>query len=73
MNAVALIEMIQPLGGAADDLEDNGDRAFFAVEIGDGERDAFARFVYAQDDELTRLRLFGDEGGAHFHQRDGGD
>ena len=72
VNILALVEVVEPLRRSADDLEDDGNGALFPVEIGDREGDALPFLVHAQDDELPRLCLSGDEGRIHFHQRDGG-
>ncbi len=57
MQAVALVQLAERLRGRADLLEDDGDRAVFAVKIRDGERNALALCADTQDDELTRLCL----------------
>jgi hypothetical protein len=49
-------DLLHLLGGLADRLDHERDRAAFAVEVGDRERDPLARFVAHRDDELTRLR-----------------
>ena len=70
VDILAFVQVIEALGGTADDLENDGDGAPFSVEIGDREGDALPFFIDAQDDELPRLRLAGDEGRLHFHERD---
>ena len=57
MQTVALVQRAERLCGCADLLEDDGDRAVFAVKIRDGERNALALCADTQDDELTRLGL----------------
>ena len=71
MQAVALREAVQPLGGCADDLEHNRHAPRRAVEIGNGERDALAVRVGTQDDELSRLCLFRNRGRMNAHERYG--
>ena len=57
VQAVALVQRAERLRGRADLLEDDGDRAVFAVKIRDGERNSLALCADTQDDELTRLGL----------------
>ncbi len=64
MQAVALVQRAERLRGRADLLEDDGDRAVFAVKIRDGERNSLALCADTQDDELTRLGLCGATCGA---------
>ena len=67
--AVALPEGVQQLGGGADDLKDDRHGALFAVIVRDGQRHPLPPLVDAEDDELARLRLFGDVRGLDLHQR----
>ena len=71
MNILPFAEMVQPFRGAAHDLKDDGNGALIPVEIGHGEGDALTLFIDAQNDELPRFRLAGNEGRIHFHQRHG--
>ena len=68
MQAVALLQMIQLFGGSADNLEYNGDCAAFTVVVRYCQGNPFAVFVYAEDDELTRLRFFGNQRSLDVHE-----
>ena len=68
VQAVALIEQAERHGSRADLLEDDRDRPLFTVEIRDGERDALAVRVHAQDDELAGLSLAGHVRRIDHHQ-----
>ena len=59
-NAVAGFERVEKIGGLADRLHDNVDRAFFRVGALDGERNALACVVDPDDDELPRPLLARD-------------
>nr|DAY59144.1 MAG TPA: hypothetical protein [Caudoviricetes sp.] len=72
LERVALLQMVQLFRGGAHDLENNGHSARFPIEIRHGQGNAFPFLVHSQDDELTRLRLTGDEGGLDLHPGDGG-
>ena len=72
MNIFSRVFRIQLFGGCADDLEYDFDRTFPFIEARNSERNSFAVFGYAEYDELTRSRLFGDERGFDFHLRDSG-
>jgi hypothetical protein len=50
-------------GGEADFLENEGDGALVGVPCDEGEGDAFAVFVYAEDDELSGFGFLGYVGG----------
>ena len=68
-NGVAGFELREVFRRFADRLNDDRNAAFFAVVIGDGEGDAFAELVDAQDDELPRFRFFSDGRREDFHQK----
>ena len=72
VNIVALIQRAQSVGGEANLLEDDGDGACFLVGAGNGQGDSLTHLVNPEDDELTCLSLFGNEGGLNIHQGDGG-
>src|SRR5262249_3901710 len=57
---VAGAEQVHEPGRLADPLDDEGDRAALGVAVGDGQGDAFAARVDADDDELAGLALAGD-------------
>src|SRR5450759_1517538 len=57
---VAFAQCLQMARRRADRLDDDGDGARLAVEIGDGERDPLPLFVDHQDDELSWLAGCGD-------------
>jgi hypothetical protein len=56
------------LGGLADRLDDERDRAALAVVVGDRERDPFAVLVQHDDDELPRTRSARQQRMAHLEQ-----
>src|SRR5699024_10339795 len=62
MDFVAHLQGVQLHGGVAHDLEDDVHRAGLPVVAGDGQGDALALLQRADDDELARLRLLGDQG-----------
>ena len=63
-NIVTDFELGKFGGGLANRLENQGDRAFSRVGIGDGERHAFAVIlVRLEDDKLAGLTLLGDQRG----------
>ena len=72
LNELAFLLMVERLGRRADDLEDDGHGALFAVKIRDGQRDAFPGRVHTENDELARLSLFGHERRFDLHERNGG-
>ena len=55
---------------SADGLRYDGDAALFGVEVGDRERNAFAVFIGADDDELSRPGRACDARCEDFHQPD---
>jgi len=59
--ALALLLLLQLIGRRADDLIDDADRAGPAAAVCDRQRNALAVRIDAQDDELPRLRLGGDQ------------
>ena len=62
MDFVTHLQGVQLHGGVAHDLEDDVHRAGLPVVAGDGQGDALALLQRADDDELARLRLLGDQG-----------
>ena len=72
VDAVAHVQAVQLHGGAADDLEDDLHGTGLAVVTGDREGDALAVLKRADNDELTRLCLFGDQRGFNDHLCHGG-
>ena len=68
MQAVALVQLAERLGGRADFLKNDGDGALFTVKIRDSQRNALAFCADTQDDELTRLCLAGNVRGLDHHQ-----
>ena len=67
---VALVQRIELHGRVANFLEDDGDSALLAVVTGNGQRDAFAFLINAEDDELARQRLARYQRRFDFHERD---
>ena len=72
LNEVALVLVVEQFSGSADDLENYLDGAFFLVTARDGKGNSFSVLIDAQDDELSRLRLPGDERSLYVHHGDGG-
>ena len=60
--AVAFLHVAQLHRGGTHSLHNDGDRALFGVIGVDGNGDALAVFIRPQDDKLTGLSLFGNEG-----------
>ena len=58
-------------GGGADDLDDDADGALLTIIIVDGQGDALAVLIHAQDDELAGLGLLGDHGSFDLKENDG--
>jgi hypothetical protein len=56
-DVVSLLQLFEHGRGLAEDEVDDGDGALVPVGVGDGQGDAFALGVHAQDDEVPRLRL----------------
>ncbi len=50
-------------GSTANSLHDASNLAFIAIAVRDGDGDALAVLVHAQDDKLSRLVLAGNERG----------
>ena len=70
--AVALLVVVAHLPRRlAERLDDHGDRALVAIEVGDGERDALAALVQAQHDEVPGLGGARDVGRAHLPEEGG--
>ena len=59
-NGVARFKAVEQRGGFADGLDDDGDGAGRGIGALDGERNALAFFVKAENDELSRPLLAGD-------------
>ena len=72
LDIVALVQTAEHLGGQADLLEDDRDRALFAVIAGDGQRHALRLLIDTENDELAGLRLAGDERSLDLHVGDCG-
>ena len=72
LDVLALPLVVELLGGGAHELEDDGDGTARPVIGGDGQGDALAVFIHAEDDELAGLALAGHGGGLDFHQGHGG-
>ena len=62
LEAIALIQAGQLLGGGAHGLDNNGDGALLGIVVVDGDGDALAVLIHAEDDELARLGLLCDQG-----------
>ena len=62
VDIVADLETCERVSCCADRLEDYRYRACISVVSCDGERDPLAVFVNAEDDELSRKRLFATSG-----------
>ena len=60
--AVAFLHVAQLHRGGAHGLNDDGDGSFLRVVGVNGNGDAFTVLVYAQDNELSGLGLFGHQG-----------
>ena len=71
-DGVAFVQLGQQLGGQPHLLENNSDRPLLAVIVRDGQRNALALLVQAQDDELPRLRLLRDQRRLHLQQGNAG-
>ena len=52
-DAVALLQVFQHLGGTAQHQIHDGDSAVFLIGIGNGEGEAFAAFIDAEDDKMA--------------------
>ena len=63
---------LQLLRGGAHGLDDDGDGALLRVIVVDGDGDPLAVLIHAQDDELARLGLLGDQGCLDLVQGNGG-
>jgi hypothetical protein len=63
LKAVALVQLVQRQGGAADLLIDYGNQA--VRRTGDGEGNPLSLLVHPQNDELARLGLGGYQGRVH--------
>ena len=72
LNEVAFVFVVKQFGGSADDLEYDLDGAVFLVAARDRKGNSFPVLIDAQDDELSRLRLLGDERSLYVHHGDGG-
>ena len=72
LEAVALFHAAQLFRGGAHGLDDDGDGALLRVIVVDRYGDSLAVLIHAQDDELARLGLLGDQGCLDLIQGDGG-
>ena len=72
LNIVALVHAAEQLGRQTDLLENDCDRALFAVVTGDGQRHPLRLVVHAEDNELTGFRLPRHERSFDLHIGDGG-
>ena len=61
MHGLALFEGVELHGTGADNLKNDGDSACLAVKACDGQGDALGILLGADDDELARFRLFGNQ------------
>ena len=71
MQALSFFHRVQLHRRAADNLIDDGHRSGIAVKISDGQRDALAVLKCAENNKLTRLRLFRNKRRFNHHFRDG--
>ena len=62
---------MEHLRGAARGLHHDGDSALLAVPVRDGDGDALALLIQAEDDKLTGLRVPGGQGRLDLEQADG--
>ena len=60
--AIAFLHVAEFHSGGANRLNNDGDGALFGIIGVDGDGDTLAVFVRPQDDELTGLSFFGNEG-----------
>ncbi len=67
---IARLECVELTRRRADDLKDNANRAALRVGAGDRQRNALAVACGAQNNELSRLRFFGDQRRFDLHQGD---
>ena len=67
-NTIALLQRIEQLCRSAYNLINDRHRPGLAVIIRDGQRHALALLIDAENDELARLRFFGDVRRLHLHQ-----
>ena len=63
LETVALVQLIQRQGGAADLLIDHGDQSVHCA--GDGKGNPLSLLIHPQDDKLARLRLGGHQRRIH--------
>ena len=61
MHGLALFEGVELHGTCADNLENDGNGAGFAVKPGDGQGDALGVLLCADNDKLAGLCLLGNE------------
>ena len=64
---IAGLQLGHPFGGCPHGLEDDGDGAFSAVVVTDGQRDPFPPFVHPHDQKLPGFAVLGDTRGFHIH------
>ena len=60
--AIAFLHVAELHSGSANRLNNDGDGALFGIIGVDGDGDTLAVFIRPQDDKLTGLSLFGNEG-----------
>ena len=72
MDVVAFVKCAKHLGGQADLLEDDGHGSLFTVIARDGQRNALAGFIDAEDDKLPCFGLSCNKGRLDLQQRDRG-
>ena len=68
---VALLDGVEHLGGLAGRLDHDGDGPLFAVIARDGNGNALALLVKAENNKLPGLRVPGNQGRLHFKEADG--
>ena len=61
MHILALFEGVQLHGACADNLENDGHSACCGIIMGNRQGDALGILLGADDDELARFRLFGNQ------------
>lgn len=60
--AIAFLHVAEFHSGGANRLNNDGDGALFGIIGVDGDGDTLAVFIRPQDDKLTGLSIFGNEG-----------
>ena len=72
LKTVALAHGLEFFRRGSGCLDNNGDSTLFRIIAVDGDRNAFAALVHAQNDELSGLCLFGNQRRLDLIERDGG-